>query len=47
MLGREVVVPVEKSLDKWDFNTSALSPGVYLVTIDLNGNKTTKKIVIN
>lgn len=47
VLGRLVDVPVVKNGSKREFNTSALKPGVYMLSITKNNNSATKKVIVN
>lgn len=46
LLGRSVEVPVNIHSDKMEFNTSQLKPGLYFITIEKDGDKAVKKIVV-
>ncbi|MCE3226564.1 MAG: hypothetical protein K0S32_1115 [Bacteroidetes bacterium] len=47
VLGHLLDLPVSKSQDKFEYNTSNLAPGVYFLTIVNDGNKLTRKIIVN
>lgn len=48
IIGQIVSVPtIKKGSDKIEFNTSAVLPGVYFVTINKGGNTVTKKVIVN
>ena len=44
LLGQPILIPIIKTKDAMEFNTTNLTPGVYFITIIKNGNRATKKV---
>ncbi len=46
ILGELVIVPMNKQNNKAEFDSSSLSSGIYMLEIEVNGKRATKKIVV-